>query len=361
MVLQEIWKCANIPPRIQVFGWRLMRGAIATGMRAAARSKHIDQKCIRCGKDEDDFHLFFECKFVQAVWFASSLGLRVEGLQQLDTEHIQEIIYYILTYYNNKDAFPTILSILWSIWKARNDLLFNKTICSPLQVLYKAKAIQAEKEIIPNVNAQRLPINENTEKEPNHSEPEWSNTGTDSNIFTDAAWKCNKTSLNVDITQKDMAGIRIYFEGDGEDHQAIYIQAAAYANSALQAEAQAMEAAAQIARSLQIQVANFLTDNLTLAQSLQKRDPINHPGHWIIRPNLLQFLKNSQGIQTRIFKIKRDNNMIAHRLAQEATKTHSVGACVFSCTKHSLDQCFVIAALSNSNVQHCTLLSVSCQ
>ena len=34
-----------------------------------------------------------------------------------------------------------------------------------------------------------------------------------------------------------MAGIGIYFEGDGEDHQAIYIQAAAYANPALQAEA----------------------------------------------------------------------------------------------------------------------------
>jgi hypothetical protein len=29
-ILQEIWKCDNMPPRVQVFGWRLMRGALAT-------------------------------------------------------------------------------------------------------------------------------------------------------------------------------------------------------------------------------------------------------------------------------------------------------------------------------------------
>jgi hypothetical protein len=117
-ILQEIWKCGNIPPRVQVFGWRLMRGAIATGLRAAARSKHIDQRCIRCGNNEDDFHLFFDCKFSQAVWFASPLGLRVEGLKRLENTHIPEIIGYILMSYNNKESIPTILSILWSIWKA---------------------------------------------------------------------------------------------------------------------------------------------------------------------------------------------------------------------------------------------------
>jgi deoxyhypusine synthase len=95
-----------------------MRGAIATGLRAAARSKHIDQRCIRCGNNEDDFHLFFDCKFSQAVWFASPLGLRVEGLKRLENTHIPEIIGYILMSYNNKESIPTILSILWSIWKA---------------------------------------------------------------------------------------------------------------------------------------------------------------------------------------------------------------------------------------------------
>jgi hypothetical protein len=78
-----------------------MRGAIATGMRAATRSKHIDPSCIRCGKNENDFHLFFDCKFSQAVWFASPLGLRVEGLHQIENTHVQDTIHYILTSYKN--------------------------------------------------------------------------------------------------------------------------------------------------------------------------------------------------------------------------------------------------------------------
>jgi hypothetical protein len=82
-ILQEIWKCGSVPPRVQVFGWRLMRGAIATGIRATGRSTHIDQRCVRCGKNEDDFHLFFDCGFTNAVWFASSLGFRVEGLRMM--------------------------------------------------------------------------------------------------------------------------------------------------------------------------------------------------------------------------------------------------------------------------------------
>jgi hypothetical protein len=55
-----------------------MRGAIATDMRVAARSKHTDPNCTRCGKKEDDFYPFFYCKFSHAVWFASPLGLRVD-------------------------------------------------------------------------------------------------------------------------------------------------------------------------------------------------------------------------------------------------------------------------------------------
>ena len=124
----------------------LLRGALATGMRAGARSKYIDPTCSRCGKKEDDFHLFFDCKFSQAVWFASPLGLRVEGLNHMENTQIQDIIHYVLVSTKNKDTLQIVLSILWSIWKARNDLLFNKIKCSPLQVLSKAKAIQLEKE-----------------------------------------------------------------------------------------------------------------------------------------------------------------------------------------------------------------------
>jgi ribonuclease HI len=305
-ILQEIWKCDNIPPRVQVFGWRLLRGALATGMRAGARSKHIDPTCSRCGKKEDDFHLFFDCKFSQAVWFASPLGLRVEGLNHMENTQIQDIIHYILVSSKNKDTLKIVLSILWSIWKARNDLLFNKINCSPLQVLFKAKAIQLEKEEAQTRKDRKVRSCQTTS--------DWSRSESGLNIYTDAAWKDGDHSLK--------AGIGIYLDWNREDHKAIYMQASSSATSALQAETQAMEVAAQIAKKLKIKKPKFLTDNSILAQTLKLQDLKKNPGHWMIRPNLQQFIYHTQGMQASIHKIKRENNKEAHGLAKEAFSAH---------------------------------------
>jgi ribonuclease HI len=85
---------------------------------------------------------------------------------------------------------------------------------------------------------------------------------------------------------KERAGIGIYIDWEKDDHKAIYIQAASFANSALQAEVQALEIAAHIGKSLNIHNPIFLTDNLILVQAIPKKDPANYRGHWIIRPNL---------------------------------------------------------------------------
>jgi formamidopyrimidine-DNA glycosylase len=111
------------------------------------------------------------------------------------------------------------------------------------------------------------------------------------NIYTDAAWKCSVSPSNTVTLHKEKAGIGIYIDWKEGDHKAIYVQAASDANS--QAEAQAMELAAKIGRSLQVQKPNFLTDNLILAQALQRKDPATYPGHWIIRPNLHQFFHHT--------------------------------------------------------------------
>jgi hypothetical protein len=97
-----------------------------------------------------------------------------------------------------------------------------------------------------------------------------------------------------------------------------------------------LEVAAQIGRSLQVQEPNFLTDSLILAQTLQRQDLTNNSRY---RPNLHQFIHHTQGIQARIFKIKRENNTAAHRQAQEAVNVHSIEAYVYNCTKHPSDQC----------------------
>jgi hypothetical protein len=226
--------------------------------------------------------------------------------------------------------------------------------------LFKAKALQTEKESTSNKIAQ-LPKSEGKGKtKANQPEQGLDTNEGNPNIYTDAAWKCSVTHPKANYLPKEKAGIGIYVDWRKSEHKIIYVQAVSSASSALQAEAQALELAAQIGKTLNAQEPNFLTDNLILAQALQRKDPTNHPGHWIIRPNLHQFIHHTQGIQARIYKIKRDVNNIAHKLAQEAVKIQNLGACTYTCTKHLSYQCPVIAAISKLNVQPCTLISVTC-
>ena len=163
------------------------------------------------------------------------------------------------------------------------------------------------------------------------------------------------------MQHREKAGIGIHLNCKWKDHDDIFVQAISNASSALQAETQAMEVAVQMANILEIQESNFCTDNFTLVQALNVHDLEKHPGHWTIRPNLQRILLIAQNMQAKFVKIKREENEIAHRHAQEAFRSHKVGACLYKCNKHSSDECPVIAVISKQNVQYCTLQSVLCQ
>lgn len=107
---------------------------------------------------------------------------------------------------------------------------------------------------------------------------------------------------------------------------------------------------------------NFLTDSNVLAEAVIKRDPIKHPGHWSIRPNLHQILSGIQNLDARVIKIRRETNKIAHRQAQDAYKLHNVQACFYSCAglAHNPSSCPVKVVISFLNVQVCTLLFTTC-
>jgi len=79
-ILRHVWADKTIQPRVKTFVWRFLRLAlgIARGIRRIIWT--IDENCSRCGRPEDDKHLFFDCSFARAVWFASPIGLRADAL-----------------------------------------------------------------------------------------------------------------------------------------------------------------------------------------------------------------------------------------------------------------------------------------
>ena len=60
--------------------WRFLRLALGAACRIHRIILTIDENCSRCGRPEDDKHLFFDCSFARAVWFASRIGLRADAL-----------------------------------------------------------------------------------------------------------------------------------------------------------------------------------------------------------------------------------------------------------------------------------------
>lgn len=136
-MLNQVWKNKAIAPRVKTFAWRLIRRAIPSGLRASRYSKHIKKECCRCGQVETDTHLFFHCNFARSVWF--NYGLKTEALNP--TLYPSSFIQLILSSQHADLNIATVFSLLWNIWKARNDVLFKKKIWSPLQVIYATKAM----------------------------------------------------------------------------------------------------------------------------------------------------------------------------------------------------------------------------
>ena len=61
---RSVWNltCA---PKIKLFSWRLLKGAIPVGERLVDRHVPADPACKRCGCSESIIHLLFQCPFAQ--------------------------------------------------------------------------------------------------------------------------------------------------------------------------------------------------------------------------------------------------------------------------------------------------------
>ncbi|KAK4414051.1 hypothetical protein Salat_2817900 [Sesamum alatum] len=68
-----IWR-ANAPHRVQLFGWKACKQAVATTRNLVKRRPNIDNYCCTCGaNNEDVHHVLLSCDFVRIVWALTDL------------------------------------------------------------------------------------------------------------------------------------------------------------------------------------------------------------------------------------------------------------------------------------------------
>jgi hypothetical protein len=141
-LLRKVWDDKLVQPRLKTFAWRLLRLALVTASRVNRIIPAVSAICSRCSSTETEAHLFFECSFAKAVWLQSPLRLRSDALPQTN-RGIHHQLRYILQQQPTVATTSLVLSILWCLWKERDDHHFNDKHWTPTRVISEAQAIDS--------------------------------------------------------------------------------------------------------------------------------------------------------------------------------------------------------------------------
>ncbi|XP_021971681.1 uncharacterized protein LOC110866838 [Helianthus annuus] len=126
------WKYWNkwVPPKVNLFTWRAFKRRIATKVELAKRGIHMDDRlCSRCNKEDESVnHLLISCLKSRAIWWNIMVWLKLPI--QENSESCEDVFEKIEGYNGSKEWKNVIKAIvmttLWQIWKARNDVEFNE-------------------------------------------------------------------------------------------------------------------------------------------------------------------------------------------------------------------------------------------
>ena len=123
----QIWSIKG-PPKIVSFLWRLKWEILPTRSFLNSRLKDVTNVCAWCGSNPETIpHLFWDCELAKWTWefisnWWSMPGLKKDGLP-----------FSLLRLLNSKVSSSigriwhmVIAAALWSIWLARNELIFKQ-------------------------------------------------------------------------------------------------------------------------------------------------------------------------------------------------------------------------------------------
>ncbi|KAI5447832.1 hypothetical protein KIW84_015326 [Lathyrus oleraceus] len=152
--LKRLWK-AIIPCKVKLFGWRWILGALPTRKELSHRGVILGVEgsfCPLCELEEEFVgHLFLKCCKVKTIWkdVFSWFGVVFDDI--LDLSDIGTIVTgedVLLFLSNSLDGkvkpslFAFIWSLVcWSIWNARNNLVFKHSIWNVVEILLIIKSV----------------------------------------------------------------------------------------------------------------------------------------------------------------------------------------------------------------------------
>ncbi|KAJ4779711.1 RNA-directed DNA polymerase (reverse transcriptase)-related family protein [Rhynchospora pubera] len=135
----ELWiqisNWRGVVPKIKIFLWRLISGALTLASNMNRRISNWSPMCQRCQlENEFESHCFFFCPGSRVIWFASNLGLRTHDLSLSIVQAVKECIQSL-----GEDQIKEFGYTMWEIWKARNATVIQQKKFDPVEVSIKVR------------------------------------------------------------------------------------------------------------------------------------------------------------------------------------------------------------------------------
>uniref|UniRef100_A0A803PDD3 Reverse transcriptase n=1 Tax=Cannabis sativa TaxID=3483 RepID=A0A803PDD3_CANSA len=133
-----IWN-SKVHPRLKLIWWQMERNAFPTRGKLSCVME-LNSICCPVGGEETEtfFHLMWKCTYAKALWFNSSLGLRVELVDAHDWEQWKN---WFLEDTNRPpnitflEIMVIALCVMEAMWKERNSVVHGQSKNSIWQVL----------------------------------------------------------------------------------------------------------------------------------------------------------------------------------------------------------------------------------
>jgi hypothetical protein len=136
MQMMAIWKC-NIPLKVKIFIWMAMHDRIQVKVQLKRKRWSGPLEYLVCGKVETTDHIFFQCPVAVFLW---SFLHDVLGWSKSPT-NCADFLFEIVSDgrgINKKINLFICAGALWTKWKTRNDVVFNKKVLSsPSTLIFK--------------------------------------------------------------------------------------------------------------------------------------------------------------------------------------------------------------------------------
>lgn len=118
--IKWMWR-SPCQPKHKVFCWLLLNDRLSTRNILRRKGMALDSyNCAICLTDEEETaqHLFWNCPFAQQCW-------GILNLQTIQTGDTSENILAIKDQLNNQFFMTAVIMMCWTIWTARNELIFR--------------------------------------------------------------------------------------------------------------------------------------------------------------------------------------------------------------------------------------------